>query len=69
MPSHGQPSLPPTTSVQGHLARTTIVLPTPGFGSDVLGHGWLSETGSTVLRPASLGSFAGDTVSVAVELA
>jgi hypothetical protein len=24
MPSRGQPSLPPTTSVQGHLARTTI---------------------------------------------
>ena len=41
MPSRGQPSLPPTTSVQGHLARTTIVLPTPGFGSDVFGHGWL----------------------------
>jgi len=26
MPSRGQPSLPPTTSVQGHLARTTILL-------------------------------------------
>jgi hypothetical protein len=24
MPSRGQPSLPPTTSVQGHLARTTM---------------------------------------------
>ena len=38
MPSLGQPSLPATTSVQGHLARTTIL-------SRTVGEGWSEGSG------------------------